>query len=84
MDDRIIGSIYAIFGGLKAVAVSDTVNGVGLIIGGLAIPVLGFIYLGEGSMIKGIEYLFQHNPENLMLLVQKILKLHLVRGQLLE
>lgn len=61
----IIGSIYAIFGGLKAVAVSDTVNGVGLIIGGLAIPVLGFIYLGEGSMIKGIEYLFQHNPEKL-------------------
>ena len=39
----IIGSIYAIFGGLKAVAVSDTVNGIGLIIGGLAIPVLGYI-----------------------------------------
>ena len=30
----IIGSIYAIFGGLKAVAVSDTINGVGLLIGG--------------------------------------------------
>ena len=36
----IIGSIYAIFGGLKAVAVSDTINGVGLLIGGLMIPFL--------------------------------------------
>lgn len=27
----IIGGIYAIFGGLKAVAVSDTINGVGLV-----------------------------------------------------
>ena len=31
----IIGSIYAIFGGLKAVAVSDTINGIGLLIGGM-------------------------------------------------
>lgn len=31
----IIGGIYAIFGGLKAVAVSDTINGVGLVAGGL-------------------------------------------------
>jgi len=30
----IVGSIYAIFGGLKAVAVSDSINAVGLIIGG--------------------------------------------------
>ena len=36
----VVGSIYAIFGGLKAVAVSDTVNGVGLLIGGLMIPFL--------------------------------------------
>ena len=39
----IIGSIYAIFGGLKAVAISDTVNGIGLLIGGLLIPVFGLI-----------------------------------------
>jgi len=29
----IIGAIYAIFGGLKAVAISDTINGIALIIG---------------------------------------------------
>ncbi|MGL5961913.1 MAG: sodium:solute symporter family transporter, partial [Cetobacterium sp.] len=33
----IIGAIYAIFGGLKAVAFSDTLNGIGLIIGGLSV-----------------------------------------------
>ena len=33
----IVGPCYAIFGGLKAVAVSDTINGIGLIIGGFMI-----------------------------------------------
>ena len=46
----IVGSIYAIFGGLKAVAISDTINGIGLIIGGLAVPVFGLLYLGNGSI----------------------------------
>ena len=34
----VIGSIYAIFGGLKAVALSDSINAVGLLIGGLMVP----------------------------------------------
>ena len=34
----VIGSVYAIFGGLKAVAYSDTLNAIGLVIGGLAVP----------------------------------------------
>jgi solute:Na+ symporter, SSS family len=46
----IIGAIYAIFGGLKAVAISDTLNGVGLIIIGLLVPILGLIALGDGSI----------------------------------
>jgi SSS family solute:Na+ symporter len=50
-----IGSLYAIFGGLKAVAVSDTINGVGLLVGGLAIPILGLMALGDGSMGAGID-----------------------------
>lgn len=33
----IVGSIYAIFGGLRAIAVSDTFNGVGLLVMGLAV-----------------------------------------------
>ena len=43
----VVGSIYAIFGGLKAVAISDTLNGIGLLIGGLLIPILGIIAVGN-------------------------------------
>ena len=45
----VIGSIYAIFGGLKAVA-TDTINGYGLLIGGLAIPILALIAIGESVL----------------------------------
>jgi len=57
-----IGSIYAIFGGLKAVAVSDTVNAVGLFVGGLLIPVFGLIYLGDGSFSAGVEVIYANDP----------------------
>ncbi|MBL6815021.1 MAG: solute:sodium symporter family transporter [Pseudomonadales bacterium] len=50
-----IGAIYAVFGGLRAVAVSDTLNGVGLLIVGLAVPVLGLIALGDGSLGVGLH-----------------------------
>ena len=49
-----IGAIYAVFGGLKAVVVSDTINGVGLLIIGLLVPTLGLIALGDGSFTQGL------------------------------
>ena len=61
----IVGGIYAIFGGLKAVAVSDTINGVLLLIGGLMIPILGLIKLGDGSLFNGLETLVLENPEKM-------------------
>jgi len=66
----ILGSSYAIFGGLKSVAVSDTLNGVGLLIGGLAIPFLALIALGEGSFFSGLATLTNDNPEYLTVLTQ--------------
>ncbi|MBT6039354.1 MAG: solute:sodium symporter family transporter [Halieaceae bacterium] len=48
------GALYAIFGGLKAVAVSDTLNGIGLLIMGLTVPLLGLALLGEGSVFSGL------------------------------
>ena len=48
-----IGALYAVFGGLKAVVVSDTINGIGLLIIGLLVPTLGLIALGDGSFIAG-------------------------------
>lgn len=61
----IVGGIYAIFGGLKAVAVSDTINGVGLVIGGLMIPILGLRTLGNGSIMSGFHILITVEPERM-------------------
>ena len=59
----IIGGIYAIFGGLKAVAVSDSLNGVIFIIGAVVIvPILAFIILGEGSLITGVQRMISDAP----------------------
>jgi len=65
-----LGSAYAIFGGLKSVAVSDTINGVGLLVGGLAIPVLALVALGDGSFFLGLRTLFNTNPEYLAVMTQ--------------
>ncbi len=59
----IIGSIYAIFGGLKAVAVSDTINAAGLFIGGALIPIFGLLAIGSQNIMKGIDILFRSHPE---------------------
>ena len=61
----IIGSAYAIFGGLKAVAISDALNGIGLIIGGLAVPVFALIFLGDGSFLNGLDQLVTTSTEKL-------------------
>lgn len=60
-----IGSLYAIFGGLKAVAVSDTLNGIGLLIVGILVPVLGLLALGEGSILSGVSIITSENTEKL-------------------
>ncbi len=59
----IIGSIYAIFGGLKAVAVSDTITAIGLLIGGILVPIFGIMMIGDGSFFEGLSTLTTENPE---------------------
>jgi SSS family solute:Na+ symporter len=59
----IIGSIYAVFGGLKAVAVSDSINAIGLLIGGILIPIFGLIMIGDGSLLDGLSTLTTENPD---------------------
>ncbi|MDJ0643622.1 MAG: solute:sodium symporter family transporter [Erythrobacter sp.] len=61
----VIGAIYAIFGGLRAVAVSDTLNGVGLLIIGVLVPVFGLIALGSGDFANGLSRLVSDHPEKL-------------------
>ena len=61
----IVGAVYAIFGGLKAVAVSDTLNGVGLLIVGALVPVLGLILLGSGNFLTGLSIITSSSTEKL-------------------
>ena len=58
----IVGACYAIFGGLKAVAVSDTINGIGLIIGGFMIPIFGLLLLGNDNFLAGLRDLISVVP----------------------
>lgn len=60
-----IGAIYAIFGGLKAVAVSDTINGAGLLIVGILVPILGFAALGDGSVLAGMNTVMTEHTDKL-------------------
>lgn len=59
----VIGSFYAILGGLKAVAFSDSINGIGLFIGGFL--VLGFALwdIGNGNFVQGMTKVYNAAPE---------------------
>ncbi|MGW7804628.1 solute:sodium symporter family transporter [Staphylococcus xylosus] len=61
----IIGMLYAILGGLRAIAISDTLNGIGLLIVGVLVPILGFIALGNGSLLEGMKTVATDHPEKL-------------------
>lgn len=54
----VLGSIYAICGGLKAVAISDTINGVGFLIVGMLVPVLALVRIGEGDPLGGLAEVY--------------------------
>ena len=58
-----LGAIYAFFGGLKAVAISDTINGYGLLIGGTAIPLIALVSIGDGNAIEGLMKVYNNDPE---------------------
>ncbi|MEW2920857.1 solute:sodium symporter family transporter [Muricauda sp. ANG21] len=58
-----IGAIYAIFGGLKMVAYTDTINGFGLLIAGISIPVMALWSIGDGHIFEGLRLVFEKAPE---------------------
>src|SRR5690606_32384866 len=59
----VVGSVYAIFGGLKAVAYSDSINAIGLVVGGLLVPVFALWEIGGGDVMGGLSKVYQAIPE---------------------
>lgn len=61
----LLGSVYAIFGGLRSVAISDTLNGFGLLVGGVLISYLGLRLVGDGNAYVGLQTISEAHPEKL-------------------
>ena len=61
----VIGCLYSILGGLKAVAISDTVLGIGMFAGGILLPYFGLKYLGNGNVEQGIIIILSSKQEHL-------------------
>ncbi|MFA9477329.1 solute:sodium symporter family transporter [Phycisphaerales bacterium AB-hyl4] len=60
----IIGACYALFGGLNSIAVSDMLNGIGLLIGGFLITYFGLQAVSGGDgVFEGWRILQDTNPE---------------------
>ena len=59
----ILGSIYAIYGGLRTVAVSDTLNGFGLLVGGVLITWFAFQKISPEAPFQALPLLFSAHPE---------------------
>jgi SSS family solute:Na+ symporter len=59
----LLGSMYAIFGGLKAVAISDTINGIGFLLAGLLVPALALYMIGEGNILAGFDQVYTAEHE---------------------
>ncbi len=58
-----IGALYAIFGGLKMVAYTDTINGFGLLVAGLLVPIIALLSIGDGNPLDGLKTVFDNSPE---------------------
>lgn len=62
----LVGSVYALFGGLRTVAVSDTLNGVGLLVGGFLITYFGLKAVGgDAGVVAGLQQIQADQPERL-------------------
>ncbi len=70
-----IGSVYALFGGLRSIVVSDLLNGIGLLVGGFMITFFGLWACGAvdlsgeaaaqgGSIVRGLRNLAADIPDH--------------------
>jgi SSS family solute:Na+ symporter len=59
------GGIYSILGGLRAIAVSDALLGLGIFAGGILLPFFGLKYLGHGNVGEGLHLVLSSKKEHL-------------------
>ncbi|TDW96674.1 solute:sodium symporter family transporter [Dinghuibacter silviterrae] len=59
-----IGCLYSILGGLRAIAVSDTLLGMGLFAGGILLPFFALRYLGHGDLGAGLRTVLGSHREH--------------------
>jgi solute:Na+ symporter, SSS family len=59
------GSLYSILGGLRAMSISDTLLGFGMLAGCMLISFYGFKFLGHGTVVNGIRVVLHEKKEHL-------------------
>lgn len=63
--------LYSIYGGLKAVAWTDVVQVVFLVLGGLATTYLALSMVGDGNIISGFSTLMSEAPNHFKMIFEK-------------
>lgn len=63
--------VYSVYGGLKAVALTDVIQVFFLILGGIIVTIVATSTLGEGSFLTGLKSLFNDAPEKFDMVLDK-------------
>lgn len=61
----IIGTLYSVLGGLRAISISDSLLSLGLVAVGILVPYFGFKYLGHGDWQAGLQQVLSTKKEHL-------------------
>lgn len=62
---------YQLYGGLKAVALTDIVQVCLLVLGGLLVTILTLSQIGDGSLVAGYGKLLEAHPEHFKMILNK-------------
>ncbi|QEC42861.1 solute:sodium symporter family transporter [Pseudobacter ginsenosidimutans] len=61
----VVGALYNVLGGLRAITITDVVQGIGMLIGGSMIVYYGFRFLGDGDVWEGVRTLSVAHKDHL-------------------
>ena len=59
------GCLYSVLGGLRAIAVSDTLLGMGIFAGGILLPFFALRYVGHGHLLEGLHTVLNSHKDHL-------------------